>query len=96
NLAQTIGQIFYDTVTSVAATNIGSAIISSLVYIRMGMDDMTGKIERDFWAFWERLAVDNQAGITTAFIGLLSAVEPIFVSIKDLFKNTFISLNATY
>ncbi|MBS8100629.1 hypothetical protein [Streptococcus suis] len=96
NLAQAIGQIFYDTVTSVAATNIGSAIISSLVYIRMGMDDMTGKIERDFWAFWERLAVDNQAGITTAFIGLLSAVEPIFVSIKDLFKNTFISLNATY
>lgn len=96
NLAQAIGQIFYDTVTSVAATNIGSAIISSLVYIRMGMDDMTGKIERDFWAFWERLAVDNQAGITTVFIGLLSAVEPIFVSIKDLFKNTFISLNATY
>ncbi|WP_421434055.1 hypothetical protein [Streptococcus suis] len=96
NLAQAIGQIFYDTITSVAATNIGSAIISSLVYIRMGMDDITGKIERDFWAFWERLAVDNQAGITTAFIGLLSAVEPIFVSIKDLFKNTFISLNATY
>ncbi|MGQ7441039.1 hypothetical protein ACTGU5_10675 [Streptococcus suis] len=96
NLTQAIGQIFYDTITSVAATNIGSAIISSLVYIRMGMDDMTGKIERDFWAFWERLAVDNQAGITTAFIGLLSAVEPIFVSIKDLFKNTFISLNATY
>lgn len=96
NLAQAIGQIFYDTVTSVAATNIGSAIMSSLVYIRMGMDDMTGKIERDFWAFWERLAVDNQAGITTVFIGLLSAVEPIFVSIKDLFKNTFISLNATY
>ncbi|NRG53873.1 hypothetical protein HPA82_08345 [Streptococcus suis] len=96
NLAQAIGQIFYDTITSVAATNIGSAIMSSLVYIRMGMDDMTGKIERDFWAFWERLAVDNQAGITTVFIGLLSAVEPIFVSIKDLFKNTFISLNATY
>ena len=96
NLAQAIGQIFYDTVTSVAATNIGSAIISSLVYIRMGMDDMIGKIERDFWAFWERLTVDNQAGIATAFIGLLSAVEPIFVSIKDLFKNTFISLNATY
>ncbi|HEM3632620.1 TPA: hypothetical protein U1C38_000419 [Streptococcus suis] len=96
NLAQAIGQIFYDTITSVAATNIGSAIISSLAYIRMGMDDMTGKIERDFWAFWERLAVDNQAGITTAFIGLLSAVEPIFVSIKDLFKNTFISLNTTY
>ncbi|MDE1692234.1 hypothetical protein PWF76_05940 [Streptococcus suis] len=96
NLAQAIGQIFYDTITSLATTNIGSAIISSLVYIRMGMDDMTGKIERDFWAFWERLAVDNQAGITTAFIGLLSAVEPIFVSIKDLFRNTFISLNATY
>ncbi|HEM3662635.1 TPA: hypothetical protein U1C76_000338 [Streptococcus suis] len=96
NLAQAIGQIFYDTITSLAATNIGSAIISSLVYIRMGMDDMTGKIERDFWDFWERLAVDNQAGITTAFIGLLSAVEPIFVSIKDLFRNTFISLNATY
>ncbi|HEM3541846.1 hypothetical protein [Streptococcus suis] len=96
NLAQAIGQIFYDTITSVAATNIGSAIISSLIYIRMGIDDITGKIERDFWAFWERLAVDNQTGITTAFIGLLSAVEPIFVSIKDLFKNTFISLNATY
>ncbi|HFI0700753.1 TPA: hypothetical protein ACGO3H_000188 [Streptococcus suis] len=96
NLAQTIGQIFYDTITSAAATNIGSAIISSLVYIRMGIDDITGKIERDFWAFWERLAVDNQAGITTAFIGLLSAVEPIFVSIKDLFKNTFINLNTTY
>ncbi|HEM3184996.1 TPA: hypothetical protein U0883_001729 [Streptococcus suis] len=96
NLAQAIGQIFYDTITSVAATDIGSAIISSLIYIRMGIDDITGKIERDFWAFWERLAVDNQAGITTAFIGLLSAVEPIFASIKDLFKNTFISLNATY
>ncbi|HEM4974933.1 TPA: hypothetical protein U1157_001848 [Streptococcus suis] len=96
NLSQAIGQIFYDTITSVAATDIGSAIISSLIYIRMGIDDITGKIERDFWAFWERLAVDNQAGITTVFIGLLSAVEPIFVSIKDLFKNTFISLNATY
>ncbi|MEI4336592.1 hypothetical protein [Streptococcus suis] len=96
NLAQVIGQIFYDTVTSVAATNIGSAIISSLVYIRMGMDDMTGKIERDFWAFWERLAVDNQKGVTTAFVGLLSAVEPVFESFKNLIRDTFKGLNKLY
>ncbi|MDQ8821156.1 hypothetical protein RFF58_09070 [Streptococcus ruminantium] len=96
NLAQALGQIFYDTLSSAASTNIGSAILSSFFYIGMGIGDITGKIERDFWAFWERLAVDNQEGVTTAFSGLLSAIEPVFESIKNLLKGTFNNLNSTY
>ena len=96
NLAQSLGQIFYDTFTSAAATNIGADIISSLSYIYMGVEEINNKIERDFVAFWEQLAVDNQQGITTAFVGLLSAIEPIFESIKNLIKNTFEGFNQMY
>lgn len=96
NLAQAIGQIFYDTLTSIPATNIGADIISSFTYLYTGLEEINSKLERDMWAFWERLAVENQEGITTAFVGLLSAVEPIFESLKNLIRDTFKGINKLY
>lgn len=96
NIAQSIGQIFYDTITSSSATDIGAHILSTLQYAVMGAFDIGAKFARDAIGGIETVLVENQPAITQAFTGLLSASEPIFRSFKDLVKETFQSLNSAY
>lgn len=96
NIAQMLGQTFYDVFTSAAATNIGADIISTITYGTMGIVEIGLKLGRDLLSGIEQALVDNQDKITTALNGLLSAIEPTFESIKNLFKNTFEGLNQTY
>lgn len=96
NIAQMLGQTFYDVFTSAAATNIGADIISAITYGTMGIVELGSKLGRDILSGIEQALVDNQDKITTALTGLLSALEPTFESIKNLFKNTFEGLNTTY
>lgn len=96
NIAQMLGQTFYDVFTSAAATNIGADIISAITYETMGIVELGSKLGRDILSGIEQALVDNQDKITTALTGLLSALEPTFESIKNLFKNTFEGLNTTY
>lgn len=96
NIAQMLGQTFYDVFTSAAATNIGADIISAIIYSATGLAELGGKLARDLLSGLEQALVGNQGKITIAFAGVLSTVEPIFESIKKLFKNTFEGLNQTY
>ncbi|HEM6204681.1 TPA: hypothetical protein U2C46_000515 [Streptococcus suis] len=96
NIAQMLGQTFYDVFTSAAATNIGADIISAITYGTMGIVELGSKLGRDILSGIEQALVDNQDKITIALTGLLSALEPTFESIKNLFKNTFEGLNTTY
>ncbi|WP_171943080.1 hypothetical protein [Streptococcus suis] len=96
NIAQMLGQTFYDVFTSAAATNIGADILSAITYGTMGIVEVGLKLGRDILSGIEQALVDNQDKITTALTGLLSALEPTFESIKNLFKNTFEGLNTTY
>lgn len=96
NIAQRVSQIFYDTITSVPATDIGSHIISGLTYGFMGVSDFINKYVRDAFAGLDLILKDNQDKITQAFIGLLQALEPIVRSIKGLIKNTFSGIGAVY
>ncbi|HFU4000465.1 TPA: hypothetical protein ACGO3D_000560 [Streptococcus suis] len=96
NIAQMLGQTFYDVFTSAAATNIGADIISTITYGTMGIVEIGLKLGRDLLSGIEQALIDNQDKITTALNGLLSAIEPTFESIKNLFKNTFEGLNQTY
>ncbi|MDG4527996.1 hypothetical protein [Streptococcus suis] len=96
NIAQMLGQTFYDVFTSAAATNIGADILSAITYGATGIVEVGSKLGRDILSGIEQALVDNQDKITTALTGLLSALEPTFESIKNLFKNTFEGLNTTY
>ncbi|MCG9868504.1 hypothetical protein MDL80_07030 [Streptococcus suis] len=96
NIAQMLGQTFYDVFTSAAATNIGADILSAITYGTMGIVEVGLKLGRDILSGIEQALVDNQDKITTALNGLLSALEPTFESIKNLFKNTFEGLSTTY
>ncbi|HEL1810868.1 TPA: hypothetical protein TXY98_000560 [Streptococcus suis] len=96
NIAQMLGQTFYDVFTSAAATNIGADILSAITYGTMGIVEVGSKLGRDILSGIEQALVDNQDKITTALNGLLSALEPTFESIKNLFKNTFEGLSTTY
>ncbi|AZR96517.1 hypothetical protein A7J10_04025 [Streptococcus suis] len=96
NIAQMLGQTFYDVFTSAAATNIGADILSAITYGTMGIVEVGLKLGRDILSGIEQALVDNQDKITTALNGLLSALEPTFESIKKLFKNTFEGLSTTY
>ncbi|MDG4500513.1 hypothetical protein [Streptococcus suis] len=96
NIAQMLGQTFYDVFTSAAATNIGADILSAITYGTMGIVEVGSKLGRDILSGIEQSLVDNQDKITTALNGLLSALEPTFESIKNLFKNTFEGLSTTY
>ncbi|HEM6050268.1 hypothetical protein [Streptococcus suis] len=96
NIAQMLGQTFYDVFTSAAATNIGADIISAITYGTMGIVELGSKLGRDILSGIEQALVDNQDKITTALTGLLSALEPTFESIKNLFKNAFEGLSTTY
>ncbi|HEL2554126.1 TPA: hypothetical protein TZ315_002086 [Streptococcus suis] len=96
NIAQMLGQTFYDVFTSAAATNIGADILSAITYGTMGIVEVGLKLGRDILSGIEQALVDNQDKITTVLNGLLSALEPTFESIKNLFKNTFEGLSTTY
>ncbi|HEM6419332.1 TPA: hypothetical protein U2D50_001421 [Streptococcus suis] len=96
NIAQMLGQTFYDVFTSAAATNIGADILSAITYGTMGIVEVGLKLGRDILSGIEQSLVDNQDKITTALNGLLSALEPTFESIKNLFKNAFEGLSTTY
>ncbi|HEM5141499.1 TPA: hypothetical protein U1272_000911 [Streptococcus suis] len=96
NIAQMLGQTFYDVFTSAAATNIGADILSAITYGTMGIVEVGSKLGRDILSGIEQALVDNQDKITTALNGLLSALEPTFESIKNLFKNAFEGLSTTY
>lgn len=96
NIAQMLGQTFYDVFTSAAATNIGADILSAITYGTMGIVEVGLKLGRDILSGIEQALVDNKDKITTALNGLLSALEPTFESIKNLFKNTFEGLSTTY
>ncbi|MDW8667585.1 hypothetical protein Q7V90_05265 [Streptococcus suis] len=96
NIAQMLGQTFYDVFTSVAATNIGADILSAITYGATGIVEVGSKLGRDILSGIEQALVDNQDKITTALNGLLYALEPTFESIKNLFKNTFEGLSTTY
>ncbi|MDW8706746.1 hypothetical protein Q7W18_10330 [Streptococcus suis] len=96
NIAQMLGQTFYDVFTSAAATNIGADILSAITYGTMGIVEVGSKLGRDILSGIEQSLVDNQDKITTALNGLLSALEPTFESIKNLFKNAFEGLSTTY
>ncbi|HEM5195556.1 TPA: hypothetical protein U1312_000257 [Streptococcus suis] len=96
NIAQMLGQTFYDVFTSAAATNIGADILSAITYGTMGIVEVGSKLGRDILSGIEQSLVDNQDKITAALNGLLSALEPTFESIKNLFKNAFEGLSTTY
>ncbi|MGT2802996.1 tail length tape-measure protein [Streptococcus phage Javan253] len=96
NIAQTVGQIFYDTITSTPATDIGSHIISAFTYVGMGIAEVGSKYIRDAFGSLDTILSENQEKITEALTGILSAAEPIFRSIKDLIKNTFETFNKVY
>ncbi|HEM6261991.1 TPA: hypothetical protein U2C61_001560 [Streptococcus suis] len=96
NIAQMLGQTFYDVFTSAAATNIGADILSAITYGATGIVEVGSKLGRDILSGIEQALVDNQDKITTALNGLLYALEPTFESIKNLFKNTFEGLSTTY
>ncbi|MBJ7541080.1 hypothetical protein JG537_05015 [Streptococcus sp. SL1232] len=96
NIAQALGQIFYDTITSTPATDIGSHIISAFTYAGMGIAELYTKSLRDMFGAVDTILTENQDKITRNLTGLLSAAEPAFASLKDLVKNTMSAINATY
>lgn len=96
NIAQSVGQIFYDVFTSIKATDIGGHIIAGFQYAVMGASEFGAKLGRDFLGGFERIITGNQEKLTSVYIGILSAVEPVFGSLKNLIKNTFSSFNKMY
>ena len=96
NIAQSIGQIFYDTITSEPATNIGAGLISAFTYAFMGVEELSAKYTRDVIRQIERTITENQAGITQMFIGLLKSVEPVVSAIASSMKSIFEKANKVY
>lgn len=96
NIAQSLGQIFYDTLTSMPATDIGSHIISAFTYVGTGIAELFTKSLRDAFGAVDGILTENQDKITRNLTGLFSAAEPAFASLKDLVENTMSAINATY
>ena len=96
NIAQSIGQIFYDTITSEPSTNIGAGLISAFTYAFMGVEELSAKYTRDVIRQIERTITENQAGITQMFIGLLKSVEPVVSAIASSMKSIFEKANKVY
>ena len=96
NIAQSIGQIFYDTITSDAATNVGAGIISAFTYAFMGVKETTAKYTRDIIGGIEEVITENQEGITEMFTGIFEAVEPIVGAIAESLKALFENVNRVY
>lgn len=96
NIAQSIGQIFYDSITSEPATNMGAGLISAFTYAFMGVQEVTAKYTRDIIGAIEETITENQAGITEMFTGLFKAVEPIAQALSSPMKKLFESVNQVY
>lgn len=96
NIAQSIGQIFYDSITSEPATNMGTGLISAFTYAFMGVQEVTAKYTRDIIGAIEETITENQAGITEMFTGLFKAVEPIAQALSSSMKKLFESVNQVY
>lgn len=96
NIAQSIGQIFYDSITSKPATNMGAGLISAFTYAFMGVHEVTAKYTRDIIGSIEETITENQSGITELFTGLFKAVEPVAQAIASSMKKLFESVNQVY
>lgn len=96
NIAQSIGQIFYDSITSEPATNMGAGLISAFTYAFMGVQEVTAKYTRDIIGAIEETITENQVGITEMFTGLFKAVEPIAQVLSSSMKKLFESVNQVY
>ena len=96
NIAQSIGQIFYDSITSEPTTNMGAGLISAFTYAFMGVKEITAKYTRDVIKFIEETIAENQAGITEMFTGLFKVVEPIAQALSSSMKKLFESVNQVY
>lgn len=96
NIAQSIGQIFYDTITSEPATNMGAGLINAFTYAFMGVEEITAKYTRDIIKAIEETITENQAGITEMFTGLFKTVEPIAQALSSSMKKLFESVNKVY
>lgn len=96
NIAQSIGQIFYDSITSEPATNMGAGLISAFTYAFMGVQEVTAKYTRDIIGAIEETITENQSGITELFTGLFKAVEPVAQAIASSMKKLFESVNQVY
>lgn len=96
NIAQSIGQIFYDSITSEPATNMGAGLISAFTYAFMGVHEVTAKYTRDIIGSIEETITENQSGITELFTGLFKAVEPVAQAIASSMKKLFESVNQVY
>ena len=96
NIAQSIGQIFYDTITSEPATNIGAGLISAFTYAFMGVQEIIAKYTRDIVKQIEKVITDNQGNVTEMFIGLLKAAEPVVEALASTMKSIFEKANKVY
>ena len=96
NIAQSIGQIFYDTITSEPATNIGAGLISAFTYAFMGVTELVSKFTRDVVKQIEKVITGNQGNITEMFTGLLKAAEPVVEALASTMKSIFEKANKVY
>ena len=96
NIAQSIGQIFYDSITSESATNMGAGLISAFTYAFMGVKEVTAKYTRDVIGAIEETITENQSGITELFTGLFKAVEPVAQAMASSMKEIFETVNQVY
>ena len=96
NIAQSIGQIFYDTITSEPATNIGAGLISAFTYAFMGVTELVSKYTRDVVKQIEKVITGNQGNITEMFTGLLKAAEPVVEALAGTMKSIFEKANKVY
>lgn len=96
NIAQSIGQIFYDTITSEPATNIGAGLISAFTYAFMGVTELVSKYTRDVVRQIEKVITGNQGNITEMFTGLLKSAEPVVEALASTMKSIFEKANKVY
>ena len=96
NIAQSIGQIFYDTITSEPATNIGAGLISAFTYAFMGVNELVSKFTRDIVKQIEKVITGNQGNITEMFTGLLKAAEPVTEALARTIKSVYEKANKVY
>lgn len=96
NIAQSIGQIFYDSITSEPATNMGAGLITAFTYAFMAVKEITAKYIRDFIGAIEETITENQAGITELLTGLFKDLEPVAEAIASTTKEMFETVNQVY
>ena len=96
NIAQSIGQIFYDTITSEPATNIGAGLISAFTYAFMGVQEIIAKYTRDVVKQIEKVITGNQGNVTEMFTDLLKAAEPVVEALASTMKSIFEKANKVY